>query len=81
MFSVLYSCARSWTTGGELMCCFTEYYWCCTVLTPEGCTLAALLDWVWVKLVQLKQDKDQLCKSLLESYVCVVVCVCVCVLV
>ena len=31
------------------------------VLTPEGCTLAALLDWVWLKLVQLKQEKDQLC--------------------
>ena len=55
-------------------------------MTPEGCTLAALLDWVWLKLVQLKQEKDQLCKLQIPVVVIIVcmracVCVCACVLV
>ena len=64
MFSVLYSCARSWTTGGEFNTVLAHVIlsvMLSVVLTPEGCTLAALLDWVWLKLVQLKQEKDQLC--------------------
>ncbi|XP_065890104.1 protein ELYS-like isoform X2 [Dysidea avara] len=51
-FSILYSCAKSWTTGA---------------LTTEGCTLSALLEWAWLKLMQLKQEKDELCQPLFDG--------------